>query len=270
MKEEKLAKKRCFVICPIDNPNTPVRHRSDLILDFIITPVIEELGYEATRADAIATPGVITSQIIQRIMYDDLVVADLSGGNPNVYYELAVRHMTKKPIVQLVAEGERLSFDVSVQRTISFNYQDLRSVDECKKRLKEQILNVEKDPTKVDSPISQAVDLNKLMQSGKPEEVRLAQMNEKIESLSNTLNNVISMLSTTTRNVPWQPVISVSPDIAGAPVNYSGTWQKKIDYDPNLFGENSAVNFNKLEVDKAEKKLRYKVIKPNDTNSNIS
>ena len=51
---------------------------------------MKEIGYEAVRADEIAEPGSITSQIMQRIFDDDLVVADLTDHNPNVFYELSV------------------------------------------------------------------------------------------------------------------------------------------------------------------------------------
>ena len=70
---------------------------------YVIVPAVEACQYQAIRADQISEPGMITSQVIQHIVDDPPVVADLSGRNPNVFYELAIRHILRKPLVQLRA-----------------------------------------------------------------------------------------------------------------------------------------------------------------------
>ena len=47
-------------------------------------------------------PGSITTQIVDQILTAALVVADLTGHNANVLYELAIRHVVRKPVVQLI------------------------------------------------------------------------------------------------------------------------------------------------------------------------
>src|SRR5262245_29205679 len=84
--------KTCFVIAPIGEQDSVVRKRSDQIFKYLIGPAAQECGYTALRADQIAEPGIITTQVIQHIVDDPLVVADLTGRNPNVFYELAIRH----------------------------------------------------------------------------------------------------------------------------------------------------------------------------------
>ena len=122
-KEEK--QKTCFVIAPIGDHESLIRQRSDQILKHIIEPVAEKCGYEAIRADKISVPGIITTQIIEHIINDDLVIADLTGQNPNVFYELAVRHCAKKPILQIIQLGESIPFDVNPTRTIQVDHKDL-------------------------------------------------------------------------------------------------------------------------------------------------
>lgn len=61
-------KKNCFVISPIGDPGTEVRKRSDNVLDYIIRPAVEPLGYEALRSDKISEPGLITTQVIRQII----------------------------------------------------------------------------------------------------------------------------------------------------------------------------------------------------------
>ena len=78
--------KMCFVIAPIGEPDSDTRKRSDQILRHIVRPAVESKGYTAVRADEISEPGIITSQVIQHVVDDPLVVADLTERNPNVFY----------------------------------------------------------------------------------------------------------------------------------------------------------------------------------------
>jgi hypothetical protein len=63
-----MSSKKCFVIAPIGSPESKTRVRSDLVFDFVITPVTKECGYETLRADSLDEPGIITNQVIQRLL----------------------------------------------------------------------------------------------------------------------------------------------------------------------------------------------------------
>lgn len=84
-----------------------------------------ELGLTAVRADGISKPGLITGQVMDHVSRAALVVADLSFGNPNVYYELALRHATRKPVVQLIRTSDKLPFDVGQYRTVQIDMTDI-------------------------------------------------------------------------------------------------------------------------------------------------
>ena len=77
--------KSCFFIAPIGEPDTAVREDSDQVLRHIVRPAASRFGFNAVRADEIAEPGIITSQVIERIVESPLVIADLTGHNPNVF-----------------------------------------------------------------------------------------------------------------------------------------------------------------------------------------
>ena len=81
------AKKTCFVISPIGDEGTPIRQRADTLLNYIIKRVLEKLefDFDVRRADEIQQPGLITQQVIERVVSADLVVADLTGHNANVF-----------------------------------------------------------------------------------------------------------------------------------------------------------------------------------------
>jgi hypothetical protein len=124
--------KKCFVIAPIGQENSEIRARSDQVFTYVIKPAVEQLGYEAIRGDQISQPGNVTSQVIEHLMEVELAIVDLTGRNPNVYYELAIRHGAKKPVIQIKQTLESLPFDIVGTRTIDFDFRFIFSMDKCK------------------------------------------------------------------------------------------------------------------------------------------
>jgi hypothetical protein len=146
--------KKAFVISPIGEPNSETRRRSDQVFNDLIKPVATDLGYELMRADHISAPGLITPQVISCLVTYDVVVADLTEHNPNVFYELAVCHALQKPVIQILEIGEGLPFDVQPLRAIELNHQDLDSVAQAKTKLRAQFEYVECNPHQISSPLS--------------------------------------------------------------------------------------------------------------------
>jgi hypothetical protein len=89
----------------------------------VIEPACEAVGLQAVRADSLTRAGEITEQIFRRLRDDDVVIADLTGANPNVMYELGLRHTQNKLTVQIGEYGQ-LPFDVNTIRTIQFSRSD--------------------------------------------------------------------------------------------------------------------------------------------------
>lgn len=195
-------KRSCFVISPIGESGSEIRKRSDQILKHVIDPAADACGYKAVRADQIAEPGLITSQVIQHVVQDDLVIADLSDRNPNVYYELAVRHAIRKPLVQIIRKGEPLPFDVAGLRTVLIDHKDLDSVETAKQEIAEQIKAIEKDPSKIDTPISISLDLQMLKQSENPEERSLGDVLTILGELRSGMASIEKRLGAPTELLP--------------------------------------------------------------------
>ena len=182
--------KKCFVIAPIGEPGSETRKRSDQVLSYVIRPAVEQCGYKAQRADEIDKPGLITSQVIQRVVGDHLVIADLTERNPNVFYELAIRHAIRKPLVQLIRKGEPIPFDVAGTRTIHLDHHDLDSVEAAKNEIVRQIKSLESDSSDLETPISVSLDLQILRQSENPEERSLADLVDAVSDLRTSLSRL--------------------------------------------------------------------------------
>jgi hypothetical protein len=119
----------CFYVTPIGEEDSTERKHADVLLGHLIEPAIEALdvGLRVVRADQIDDPGLITAQVIQHLLRSRLVVADLSFHNPNVFYELAIRHATGKPTVLVSRTEDSLPFDISDVRTVRVDMSDIHS-----------------------------------------------------------------------------------------------------------------------------------------------
>lgn len=145
--------KNLFIICPLKEPDSPTRERSDRVRDEIIDPIAKEMGYKTIRSDTISEPGSITYEIIEHLYKDEIVVADITDHYVNVFYELAVRHMKNKPVI-LIGEGECMPpFDLKDQRVIHYDFEKPEVTENAKKELKAQIEVVELEKFIIDSPI---------------------------------------------------------------------------------------------------------------------
>lgn len=116
----------CFFIAPIGADDSEHRRHSDAILSSYVEKALAtvEPKLRVVRADKITQPGMITKQVLEYLMKSRLVVADLSYHNPNVFYELAVRHATGKPVIHIKRMSDPLPFDNKDFRTIDIAFDD--------------------------------------------------------------------------------------------------------------------------------------------------
>ncbi|MCS3697191.1 DUF3450 domain-containing protein [Salinibacter ruber] len=128
----------CFVIAPIGPPRSDTRDRTEGLLDEALRPVVKEFGLDVTAPYEIAEAGSIPKQVIQHLLEAELVIADLTDLNPNVMYELAVRHAKGKPVVPIADRNTSLPFDITTQRTI-FYEDSMHGLSQLKPTLKNAV-----------------------------------------------------------------------------------------------------------------------------------
>src|ERR1700733_3497160 len=149
----------CFVIGPVGKERSEDRKHSDLLLNTVIRPVLEdeEFKYRVKRSDEDADPTSIANSIIRDLLNSDLVVADLTNLNANAFYELAFRHWVNKPTIHLAKIDTELAFVNAGQRTIFVDLSDWNSIKCAKTRLASAARVVQEPGYKVSNPITQAL-----------------------------------------------------------------------------------------------------------------
>lgn len=148
----------CFYITPIGADDSQERKHSDLFMSSLVQPALEELGLTVVRADQIGEPGMITSQVLEYLKRSRLAIADLSYLNPNVFYEVALRHALRLPVVQVIRKADRLPFDVNQARTLVIDTSDIYTLVPKLQTYRAEIANQARkaldDPESVGNPVT--------------------------------------------------------------------------------------------------------------------
>ena len=108
---------------PIKGEGTVEHAHYRAVYENFLKPELQGLGYSVIRADDIQKAGAITKDIVVHIVEADLVIADLTDLNPNVFYELGARHALRgRGTIMLLDENKTpdIPFDLSAYRIIKF------------------------------------------------------------------------------------------------------------------------------------------------------
>ena len=153
----------CFVIMPFGKKKDADGKEIDfdIIYNSLIHPAIEAANMESIRADEETVNGIIHKPMYERLILCDYSVADLTTSNPNVFYELGIRHAVKPyTTINIFAAGSTLPFDLNAVRCLPYSYSNkekLTNVENDIKALSKK-LNYAKKRKDTDSPVYQLVD----------------------------------------------------------------------------------------------------------------
>jgi hypothetical protein len=131
----------CFVMMPFGE-------WFDRYYQEIYIPAIREAGFEPVRADELFTTGSVVEQIWEEIVKAKLLLADLSGKNPNVFYELGLAHAAVKPVVFTASKVDDVPFDLRHLRVIIYEIQVPDWGARLRKSITDYLRNAAKEPEK--------------------------------------------------------------------------------------------------------------------------
>lgn len=129
----------CFIIMPYGGP-------FDRYYENIYAPAVRDAGLEPKRADSIFASGAILADIWHFTKRAKILLADMSGHNPNVFYELGLAHAIAKPVVLVAPSIDDVPFDLRGLRVIPYDKDDeswgSKLRDDIKKALTETLQDI--------------------------------------------------------------------------------------------------------------------------------
>ncbi len=193
-----------FFITPIGEPGSAERKRADSLQNYILATAIDGIA-EIVRADEIAEPGSITAQIFSYVVETKYAVADLHGFNPNVMYELGVRHSFNLPTILRIDYDQKMPFDLFSERAIQIDLSDLSSHETLSMNIRKFILSID-NGIKYTSPVLANTKLKS--EIAEKTIATISQLIDSVDALEFSVEDISSNIDTLNYNID-----SVNDDI---------------------------------------------------------
>jgi hypothetical protein len=184
-----------FVLSRIGSKGSSERARADEVFKYVVAPAVGQYELTPMRSDHDPTPGPVTAQIVRSIIEAVVVIADVTGRNANVYYELGIAHSFGIPTVMLIDETASMVFDTQNERTIVLGAGESLSVtqaDVAVKGLAEALGVVLRDGYQPRSVVTEAATTRSLdaLAPENPQASELGAIREKLETTEKLLLSV--------------------------------------------------------------------------------
>jgi ActR/RegA family two-component response regulator len=143
----------CFVIMPFSKTKTCRAEEWTEIYENIIKPAVEGSGfdYRCRRSDALA--GNIIEDVLDHLNRAELVIADLTDRNPNVFYELGVRHALRRGTVLITQRIAHVPFDLRPYAIQEYRWRTEPERIEFNRRMRAVLEELEVSPDRGLSPV---------------------------------------------------------------------------------------------------------------------
>ena len=192
-------KKKCFVIMPFSSTKSYSEAKWTEIFKYIIKPAVEEsgLGYECERS--VAARENIIKGILEALNQANLVIADLTDNNPNVFYELGVRHtLTNRTI--LIAQGEEhIPFDLKPY-PVAFYSESPAKIAEFKADIKKKLKDIETNPERADNPVADFLQLRNIVLLAHEKRENLKKLSALVSEISFNISTIDNLMNVVQRN----------------------------------------------------------------------
>lgn len=131
----------CFVMMPFGGWN-------DVYYKEVYVPAVKEAGFEPIRGDEIFSSGSVVEQIWEHIEKSKVLIADLTGKNANVFYELGLAHAARKPVVFTSGVLEDVPFDLRHLRVIIYDCREPNWSSKLRSSITSYLKSAKTDPAK--------------------------------------------------------------------------------------------------------------------------
>lgn len=129
LEEVSIENKSVFVLTPFSDRETQTFHT--------IKKICGDVDLKCTRGDEVYRDNNILSHIITSILNANIIIANINGRNPNVFYELGICHAIGKPVIVISMTKSDLPFDISAKNIIFYN-----SDADLQEKLKNELLKI--------------------------------------------------------------------------------------------------------------------------------
>lgn len=175
MVANKYAGKKCFVIMPFGKKKDidGCEVDFDSVYHELISKAVKELGVECERCDEMIGTGSIHKKMFQGIFDADVSVVDITSLNPNVFYELGVRHALHKHVTLVIRRnsGLPIPFNINGLTILGYDIENEDQLERSRKKIRDHIQNG-LDGLNVDSIVYDALDDLKVERKSKTIETR--------------------------------------------------------------------------------------------------
>ncbi len=190
-----MGKKKCFVIMPISSSSSCTEEEWTGVLENIIKPAVKKsrLGYTCERAKP--RTGNLIGDILSELNTADLVIADLTDRNPNVFYELGVRHTLRNRTILIAQDLTFVPSDLQSYWTVTYK-KGIETVADSITRLANLIREIENNPDKPDNPVADFLSDRNISLSEQERSANTKKLTALLSELSYNLAGTDRVLAT--------------------------------------------------------------------------
>ena len=192
-------KKKCFVIMPISKTKSCTADEWTSIFDEMIKPAVtgSRLGFTCERSKP--RTGNLIKDILNELNRADVVIADLTDMNPNVFYELGVRHTLRNRTILIAQDKRYVPSDLRSYWVLVYD-KHLPGLQDFKNKIRDILREMIKNPEKPDSPVADFLGERNIVLLSQERSANLRKLTALVSELSYNISLVDSVLSTVKKN----------------------------------------------------------------------
>lgn len=154
--------KNCFVILPFAGTSSCTESQWSSIFEDLIKPAVEESGYKYICKKSESQSGSLIGHVLDNLNRSELVIADITDKNPNVLYELGIRHALQKKkgfaTIIITQNEDQIPTDLKGETYKHYGWKTDEECDGFRKKIKKAIEKLELEPDQTISRVAKYLD----------------------------------------------------------------------------------------------------------------